>query len=355
MKSTPFRNLFSYSTKPFFVVALCVLTLTACKKEKTPVANTTNIEQGNGVFIGNEGAFLGGNASVMYYRFGHNAASGDLFKSQTSEPLGDVMQSMFIDDNRLYMVVSNSNKIESMLLPSLSRSAALALNERPRYLTKVDTNVAFATNFYSNTLTRLSLTPFAVTGTLAIPNWGDALIYHQGKLFVTAPDATQLFVCDPESMQTIDSVSIGTGGNGLVVDKDGMLWVFAAGRFWLDEPGALVKINPVTLQIENMFELGVTAYATGRLCANAAADSLYFLNGDVFRMSIYDTALPQPFIVANGRNFYGLYRHPDRPFLFVTDAKDFAQNGDVYLYGASSGVAVNSFNAGVAPSTIVAY
>jgi len=338
------------------LACVAVTMLFACKKEKNSTVGSTPayIEPGNGVFIGNEGAFGSGNASVMYYRFGDAAASADLYAANNGQPLGDVLQSLFMDGSRLYMMVNNSQTIQSAQLPSFTNAVTITGLPSPRYMAKSDADVAFVTNYGSHELSRVSLSQHAVTGVIGLPDWSDAVLYANHKLYVTVPAKDKVYVCDPTSMQVTDSVQVGIGGNALVADKNGMLWVFAAGESWNNVSGALVKFNPNTDQVVGSFDLGLTQGSAGRLCANATGDTLYYLNGDVFRMSIDDAALPQPFIAAGSRSLYGLYRHPTRALLFVTDAKDFSQNGDVSMYSAN-GALQKTLPAGVAPSSVLAY
>lgn len=347
-------NLFTKQLSRFTFLFLAVVILIACEKEKKNTNSSTSVISGSGVLIGNEGAFLAGNSSIMYYGIGNDAASADLYSQVNGQPLGDVLQSLFIDGPRLYMMVNNSQKIEVSSLPSFTEAGTLSGLPSPRYMVKVDDEVAFVTNYGSNSVSRISLSSQTVTGSIALPGWSDAILFKNGKLFVTAPAKDKLYVCDPTLMQVTDSIAIGVGGNALVVDKDGMIWAFAAGEFWNTIAGSLVKINPATNQVQTSFDLGMTQGAAGRLCSNGVGDTLYYLNGDVYRMSINNAVLPPSFIPAAGRSLYGLYRHPNKPFLFVSDAKDFSQNGDLYMY-SPEGVSQKIIPVGIAPSSILAY
>lgn len=327
---------------------------TSCKKEK-PVDNTpTGIQAGQGVFIANEGLFGGGNASLMYYKFGDNAASADMFEAKNNYPIGDVLQSMTRVGGELFLMVNNSNRIETVQLPTVLSTWTIAGLSNPRNMTAVGNDI-FVTGYGSNNVTRISLTSKLFTGVITLPSWSDAILNHNGELFITAPATNNLFICDPNTLAIVDSVDVGKGANSLMIDQDGNLWVFAAGESWNGIGGALKKIDPSTRQVLNNFDLGMTIGSAGRLTMNGALDSLYYLNGDVFRMSINDSALPSTsFIAAASRYFYSLYRHPTKPLIFVGDAIDFLQNGEMYIYDANATLQ-HVIPVGVGPTQIMAY
>ena len=85
------------------------------------------------------------------------------------------------------------------------------------------------------------------------------------------------------------------------------------------------------------------------LCVNPTGDSLFFLNTSVYAMSINDSILPtQAFIEAGIRNFYAIGISPDNR-IFLSDALDYQQNGDIYIYSPSANL-LHQSKAGIIPS-----
>ena len=66
----------------------------------------------NGTFVLHEGNFQGGNASLSFLNNFTGIMSNGVFTAVNSIPLGDVGQSMTIWDDKGYIVVNNSGKIE---------------------------------------------------------------------------------------------------------------------------------------------------------------------------------------------------------------------------------------------------
>ncbi|MEZ5010241.1 MAG: hypothetical protein R2744_00675 [Bacteroidales bacterium] len=87
------------------------------------------------------------------------------------------------------------------------------------------------------------------------------------------------------------------------------------------------------------------------LCYDSVGGFLYFINGDIYRMSTGDITLPpDPFIEAGDRNFYRLGFDPNTRTLVVSDVVDYMQRG--YLYGYDSeATEIFSCRAGIIPGS----
>ena len=116
----------------FFVGAL-FLTLSSCVKDQpTEEEESALITSGNGVYIINEGNFQFGNASVSYYDVDTKTLKEDIYKTANSIALGDVAQSMAVLNNKAYIVVNNSSKIEVVNAQTFVSVATIAGLPSPR-------------------------------------------------------------------------------------------------------------------------------------------------------------------------------------------------------------------------------
>ncbi|HET6991693.1 MAG TPA: DUF5074 domain-containing protein, partial [Bacteroidia bacterium] len=100
--------------KSLGIAMLVAITISSCKKdEPLPTTNTGSaINPGDGVFVTNEGNYLGGNSKVSFYRYSDGSSIEDLFNPINTRPLGDVCESMTLINGKEYVVVNNSGKIE---------------------------------------------------------------------------------------------------------------------------------------------------------------------------------------------------------------------------------------------------
>ena len=96
------------STIQLFLLSIIII-LSGCSKDNPDPTINGNYE--NGYFITNEGNFGSANGSISYVDE-YGSATNDVFLSNNSFPLGDVVQSMSIINKNAYIVVNNSSKIE---------------------------------------------------------------------------------------------------------------------------------------------------------------------------------------------------------------------------------------------------
>ena len=111
---------------------------------------------------------------------------------------------------------------------------------------------------------------------------------------------------------------------------------------------SLHKVNPSNGAVELSLTFAPSVYAS-RLNMNDVKDELYFLNANVYKMSITDTSLPTSELInATGKSLYGLGYNNTNNQIYVSDAIDFQQSGRVYRY-SETGTELGNFGAGISP------
>ena len=106
-------------------MALTVM-VTACKKDSSPVTQTTTPPAvtgaySTGVFIVNEGQYPSGAGTVSFFNRSTKALSNDIFQTVNGRPLGDEAQSMTIYSGKGYIVVNNAQCVEVVTAATLYR------------------------------------------------------------------------------------------------------------------------------------------------------------------------------------------------------------------------------------------
>jgi sugar lactone lactonase YvrE len=153
----------------------------------------------------------------------------------------------------------------------------------------------------------------------------------------------------------VDSVRLGDSPKSLVFDSSNRLWVLCEGNIYPEETaGSLWCLNPEDLSVLYQADFAGGEHP-GRLnIRKQGADTLYFLKGGVYKMPLNNFQVPaSPFIAENNRLFYGLGVDASGN-IWVSDAKDYVQPGDVYHYNAS-GTQQASYKTGIIPSGFVFY
>lgn len=329
-------------------IFLIAQVFSSCKSDKpdekveTPIVTTSR-----SVYICNEGNFQFGNASISYYNPTQNQCTEDLYKANNNRSLGDVCQSMCIYNGKAYIVVNNSHKIEVVNLTTFQWIATINGFNSPRYFLPINNSKAYVTDLYDNRIAIIDLNTNIISNYISCIGWTEELKMIMGKVFVTNQSSDKLFEINPLNDQISDSIPISFGGNSVVEDKHGNLWVLCGGNS--NSTGGLYQIDPITNSIEKSFHFASNTINPWRLKINSTNDTLYWINNGVYRMSIQDISLPtNSFIAQTGVNYYGLGIDPETNDIYVSDAIDYVQKGVVYRY-KSNGTIITTFRAGIIP------
>lgn len=350
----------------FIIVAILMIATASCKKEKnqndTPV--TPISEEKKGVYILNEGTFTYANSSLSYYDTEADTVGNNLFFKANGSPIGDVGQSLALYDGSLYIVVNGSKYIYKVDAETLKFQAKLEGFTSPRNIFSVGDGTAYVSDLQRDGLWLIDLEKmehiqFIETGnsTEAMVRVGDELfVSNWSNYYVPNSSNNSVQVIDMKTNTLVETIDVPQEPNAMVVDKNDNIWVLCSGGY---NPGeqdpALVRINPVTREVVKplyYFNAG-TDYPDG-LAIDGAGENLYYLNGgynelNVYKMSIDAAQTPdEPFIAAEGRVFYNVAVDPENGDVYVTNAKNYVQNGDVERF-TKDGELLSKFTVGVVP------
>ena len=331
-----------------------IIIISGCSKNNPDPIIIGNYE--NGYFITNEGNFGSANGSISYVDE-YGSVTNDVFLSNNSFPLGDVVQSMNIINDNAYIVVNYSSKIEVASFDSMIHITTINLSE-PRYIEQVSENKAYITYWGINGVQVLDLANNTITSTISCGvgpegiavNNGFAYICNAGGLSV---DNT-VSVIDINTDQVVNTITVGDKPASIVIDANDAVWVLSGGYTKYDPndwsiisqtQGSLVKIVNNSIELNLTFPVGNNP---SDLIIDDSGSSLYFSDGSwakaVYSMSIYDTELPSAPLI--DRNFYSLGYNDG--YIYASDAVDYVQQGWSYRY-TNSGSVVDSVQVGIIP------
>lgn len=332
-----------------------LLGLFSCEKPSQNINQPPLIQQGKGVFVINEGNYGGGNGSVSYYRMDSDKVYNDIYYTVNQRPLGDVCQSMYILDGKGYIIVNNSGKIEVVNADDFKNTATISGFTSPRCLVQTSPFKAYVTDMYSNVISIVNLSAGTISGTISCPGSTEDMIPVNNQVFITNNEKEYLYVADPANDKITDSIHLSYGSFSIQKDKDGKLWVMCMGNYQDQTPANLYKVNPANKEVEKNYPFSSWLNSWNKIKMNPGKDTIYFSNGSIFKMSVYDHALPSDaFIESGGKNFYGLGIDPQSGNIFISDAIDYVQKGKVYIY-SQKGFLLRSFNAGIIPGEFCFY
>src|ERR1043165_7729268 len=93
-------------------ISVMLVILSACKKKDETTVTPATADYSNGVFVTNEGQFGSGSGTISFYNRSSKTVTADIFQKANSFPLGNVVQSMNVFNDKGYIVVNNAQKIE---------------------------------------------------------------------------------------------------------------------------------------------------------------------------------------------------------------------------------------------------
>jgi len=341
------------------------LLLGACRK---PEPIPPRGEYDGGYFVLNEGQFMHANATVGFVTEDLSEYEDSVYYKVNREQLGDVAQSMFLNDDKAYIVVNNSHQVVVADRWDMTKLGIMrAFIRSPRYMVKVNDRLAVLSNWgevigsnggdvADDYLAFVDLENDVVTDTLHIDVGPEKMVYTGGKLYVlikgVMSPGRKVAVVDPSAKEILHYIELSTERPAdIAVDDEGYIWVITSGTAWGNPtPGGIYKINPATDQVEYEevfsfdFHPRFLEYSDGYL--------YYLANNTVFKFSASD-----PSNTVYTLDLYGMVDYPygmdiHDNNLFITDATDFSSPGKVIVADKESLDIRTEFTAGLLPNGV---
>lgn len=335
-----------------YLLLVCTTLFSSCKKDEQQAGLYTS-----GILIVNEGNFNFGNADISFYDRDKQTVSDNIFKNANDYNLGDVAQSVTVWDNKAFIVVNNSAKVEVVNAKDFKKVGTINIpGSSPRYLLPVSANKAYLTELYANKIWILDLQTLDVTGSISVNGWTEDILLLNSEVFVT--QRTKLNGSEVKNILVIDkatdaiTATIALPSEPVSMTGDGQyLWVSCNGKQSSSVLPSLHKINVATKAIENSFTTVGYNNVPSRLCLYVGNNSLYYIDKHVYQMEINAAALPTlPLINGDGKNFYTLSIINNE--VYVSDAIDYLQKSKIYRY-SPTGALIDDFTAGIISGQIV--
>jgi len=319
----------------------------------------------DGIFVVNEGNFMYGNASLTYYDPETGKVIDDVFFQTNGLPLGDVAHSMTIRDSLAYVVVNNSGRIYMIHSSTFELKGKITGLTSPRYIHFISDRKAYVSDLYARSIAVVDPQTMEVTGSIPVSNHDKESYQHateqmlQYDRFVYTncwSYDNQVLVIDSDLDQVVDSIELLKQPNSMVLDRNHALWVLCdgggEGNPYGHEAGGLMKIGAGSTEAELIISFPENDIPRD-LKINGTGDTLYFINGGVYRYAVSGLTDPElliesPYGESMLYGFYGLEVDPVSSELYVADAIDFVQRGRVYRFGPD-GLPVDTFRTGIAP------
>jgi YVTN family beta-propeller protein len=316
--------------------------------------NTTGTLEGRkGIYVVNEGNFNAGNGSLSFFSFDSLKINNDLFSSINSRPLGDVPFSASVADDRIYIVVNNSGKIEVADANTLKSVTTVTGLNSPRNVLFVSSLKAYVTSIWSEDLSVVNLISNTVSGSIKLRRSSEAILKYGEKAYISCwVSGSEIMVVNTTTDEVTDSISVGHEPESMVIDKNNRLWVLCSGGYTGEYFPELICINTTSDSIEKRLQFPTKSQYPSTLRINNTRDTLYYIDNGIWMMPVVSATIPaEPLVPSSGRSFYKLGIGEIRNEIYATNVLDYQQRG--YLLRISmNGTIIDSVRTDIIPGEL---
>ncbi|MDP4205039.1 MAG: YncE family protein [Bacteroidota bacterium] len=334
----------------------------SCKNDED-----TTLKPGKGIFIVNEGGFGKNNGTIsLFDPYSLTVISGLYESANNNVGPGDIVQSMSAFDNKGFIVVNNSQKIEVVDMSTFKKVQTISPLSYPRYVAKATSTEFYVSNGNSGDGTPgqvivYNSNTYEVVKTITVGRGPERMLLVGNYMYVTnsggyGTDNT-VSVIDVTTKEVVKTITVGDNPVDIALDKDQNIWVFCKGKLdpntWLPASNsAIVKIDSKTQAVVKTFDLGqqVPSYGNNLIAMSKDGASLYYDNGAIYKLSISATVLPTEKLI--NKDFYGIEVDPKNGNILGLESSA-SGKGKVYFYSATDGSLVGSYTVGYNPNSAV--
>jgi YVTN family beta-propeller protein len=323
----------------------------------------------DGFFIVNEGGFPNENASISFYDRETGEVTNDIFSAVNGRALGLQAQSMTVVEDKAYIMVQGTGKIEVINADDYTSIATITDDiGSPRYLVAISSAKAYVSDWgvdgVTGTVKVLDLATNQVTKTIATGQGANRMLKAGNVVYVTNSGGygydNTVKVIDTNSDAVTATITVGDNPNSIQRDAAGNIWIASSGAVaynpdWsIDEAnstkGSISKIASDNTESLRMEVNSVTYGGAGNLAISPEGQTLYYtFNGAVYSVSNTATTLPtSPFLE---KSYYGFTVDPFNGNLIGALAPNFSSAGSIEVMDAN-GAVLNTHTVGIGPNGV---
>ncbi|MEQ1732690.1 MAG: hypothetical protein ABL940_03400 [Bacteroidia bacterium] len=342
--------------KTTLLTLLITTLLFACKKDKPPVAEpvatTPTITANSFLLVCNEGVFPNGEASISRVET-DGSVTLDMFKTANNRPLGNVAQSITYIDNKYYIAVNGSAKIEVVNAPDFKSITTLRGISSPRYILPIGNNKAYVSNLKltntTNYVYEINTQTNTITDSIMINGWSEKMVQVRNKVYVTNVSNNYLYVINTVTNTVESTITLSEAVTDIAKDNANNVWVLCGD--YNTQPNSVAYVNTSTNTVTQTINF-TSVSDHMHIAYDATHDDIYLLKGDILKLNKITNAFQT--VVAKGTHvFYNFNIDTKNNQLILCDALDFSQRGYVYKYDLTNYTLLSTTKVGEIPSEVL--
>jgi len=225
------------------------------------------------IFVACEGNFYQNNGTLW-------TISEDESISYSNNPIGEIVQSVYVNENELYVISNGSSTIQVYDITSEDLVLTHIIDTEysgPREMIVYNESLYF-TNWYTADIKKLNLSTWEIDSEISMPGLPEDIVFHDGLLYVSIAmefdwtDGNEIVVINPDIDEVVEIYEVGLGPGDLTV-HDGS--VFVARTFYDENWNAFYG----TSKISSSGDVIMANYGAGIACGG----SVHSYQGDIYR------------------------------------------------------------------------
>ena len=337
-----------------------VVALTSCDDSVEPIIEPLGSYE-NGFFVVNEGGWTQGNASLTFISDDYTRVEQEVFSNVNGAALGDVAQSIFMIDNKAYIIVNGSNKIEVVNRFTMASIATIEGDfvSNPRYMI-VNNGFGYISNWgdpldtTDDFIAIINLETNTVVSTIAIGEGPERMTAKGDNIYVNLQGGwgqnNKLVIIDTVSNTIVTTLTVGDVPSSITKDYDGNIWVLCAGNPSYavagETAGSLVKIaNNQVVYTESFND-----FQHPRSLTLNNSDLYYSLNNKVYTRAVDEDSETHEISEFEG-NYYGILARAGK--LYTLDAGDNSSEGTLRVFDLATSSLEKTITTGIIPNGVV--
>ncbi|HOP50876.1 MAG TPA: hypothetical protein PK887_09670 [Ignavibacteriales bacterium] len=346
--------------KKLFMLLLLVafVTFTGCEKDDSSSPEPLKLKFGNGVLVVNDGKWGQNNASITFLSYTNDSLYDDIFYKVNGKNLGDVANSFTRKDDKGFIVVSNSHKIEVVNLNNFQTVSTISMpGYNPRHMVISD-NFGYVTSLDKDKVVKVNLTTYQIEKEIAVGSKPEGIVKVGDYLYVANSGygtGNTVTVISTKSDAVVKTLQVALVPQFLAVGTDNNVYVVCTGDYAdPNKNSGLWKINTsnntvVDSIILKGYPTKITKFKTNQFLVT---NSDGVIKVDV---SAKQTSTLIPINLVSTSSYpmvYSVAYDEVKDIIYAANPKDFKQNGEIIKFN-SAGTKLGSFNCGINPGTIV--
>ena len=254
----------------YLKLLLLTIIIYSCSNSETEQIGNNN----SFIFVACEGNFGASNGSIQIID-----ENGEI---SSVNNIGDVVQSLEVYNNKLFVIVNNSHKIiayditeNGLSLPGIEVSTN---GSSPREMVIVNDNLYF-TNWNTNDVKILNLFNYTISDFISFEGKPESIIYDNNNLYVGIQlnndysDSNLLYEINISSGEITNEFEIGYGPTSIIKANED---IYIANTYYDENFNASFSTSRVDL---NTNQITINNYGDGVVCGG----SVHKINNDIYR------------------------------------------------------------------------